>query len=103
MNIVADPTSSHAPRLLGPDNFKSFKVVVCGTRDPEAAERALAPVAEWLGDDHVAVSVDAVRTMAGERAAVADWEQGFAAMLGYAESKGWIVDGAIKAHVEWEG
>jgi len=100
--IVTDVATQGPPQLLEPGNFKSFKVVVRGGRDPAAADRALAPVAEWLGDDHVAVSVDAVRSMAGEEAATPEWEDGFVAMLGYARSKGWMVGDAIKAHVEWE-
>src|SRR5438874_4031725 len=102
MDIVTDLATVDSPYLLEPDNFKSFKVVVRGSRDPKAAQRALARVAEWLGDDHVAVSVDAVRTMAGDEAATVEWEQGFAAMLGYAKSKGWMLGDAIKAHIEWE-
>ena len=101
MIIMTEPPTN-APRLLEPSDFKSFKVVVRGGRDERAAERALAPVAEWLGDDHVAVSVDAVRRLAGAEAETAEWQQGFAAMLGYAESKGWMVGDAIKAHVEWQ-
>jgi hypothetical protein len=99
--IIMTDLTAHAPRLLEPSDFKSFKVVVRGGTDEAAAERALAPVAEWLGDDHVAVSIDAVRRLAGPEADTAEWQQGFTAMLGYAESKGWIVGEAIKAHVEW--
>ena len=32
----------------------------------------------------------------------AGWDEGFAAMLGYAGTEGWIDDdGAVRAHVEW--
>ena len=32
----------------------------------------------------------------------AGWDEGFAAMLAYAASEGWIDDdGAVRAHVEW--
>ena len=32
----------------------------------------------------------------------AGWDDGFAAMLAYADSEGWIDDdGAVRAHVEW--
>jgi hypothetical protein len=31
-----------------------------------------------------------------------EWESGFASMLDYAASKGWMsVDGAVRAHIEW--
>lgn len=51
--------------------------------------------------DHVFVSIEAVRRLAG---VVADdaWEAGFGAMLAYADSKGWLDEDqcAIKAHIE---
>jgi hypothetical protein len=58
------------------------------------------------GDAHV--SAAAVRRMAGT-AAAADgveldpgWEAGFATMLAYAGTQGWIADdGSIRVHVEW--
>ena len=54
------------------------------------------------------VSAGAVRRMAGTAAAVdgADldpgWEAGFAAMVAYAGTMGWITDdGSIRVHIEW--
>jgi hypothetical protein len=58
------------------------------------------------GDAHL--SAAAVRHLAGTAAAAdgadldAGWEAGFAAMLAYAGTKGWITDdGSIRVHVEW--
>jgi hypothetical protein len=65
-----------------------------------------AGIVEPTGD--VAVPAAAVRRLAGEAADVrgralgADWEAGFATMLEYAATAGWITDdGSIRVHVEW--
>jgi hypothetical protein len=102
MEISVDLASGTGPALLAPGDFGSFKVSIRGGDDREQAARALAGVGDWVDDGHVAVSPDAVRGLAGDAAAAAEWEEGFDAMLAYAKSKGWIVDGAIRAHVEWE-
>lgn len=68
--------------LRDPDDFKRFEVVAA---QPE----------------HVFVGIDELRRMAGERAEDQEWQDGFEAMLAYAESKGWVQDGAVRAHVEW--
>jgi hypothetical protein len=102
MNIAVDLSSNAPPRLIGAADFTSFKVSVRGGGDRVAARRALAPLGEWVDDDHVAVAADAVRRLAGDEARAAEWEQGFGAMLAYAQSKGWMVGDAVRAHVEWE-
>jgi hypothetical protein len=102
MDIATDLAVRDAPRLLEPGDFTRFKVVVRGGGDREAARQALASVARWLDDEHVAVSADAVRAMAGDEALKPEWQRGFAAMLAYAGQRGWMVGDAIRAHVEWE-
>src|SRR5262249_4158343 len=101
MRIEVNIPRGGGAQLLDAEDFKSFKVVVGGSDEESLVKAALAPVAQWLGDDHVAIPVAQVRRLAGDRAD-ANWEEGFGAMLGYAESKGWIVDGAIKAHIEYD-
>jgi hypothetical protein len=101
MEIRIDASTDGEPSLLDPSDFKAFKVVV-RAGDPGRARPDLGSVADWVDDGHVAVSVDAVRALAGEQALTPDWEKGFSAMLGYAESKGWMVGDAIRAHVDWE-
>jgi hypothetical protein len=54
-----------------------------------------------MDGDEALVEVDAVRRLATGRVGPA-WEGDFAAMLEYAEGKGWIADDgrSIRAHVE---
>lgn len=51
-------------------------------------------------DDHVYVTVSLVRRLAGQ-AVDAEWETGFAKMIEFAESHGWLTDDgkSIKAHI----
>jgi hypothetical protein len=83
-------------------------------RGTDSAQRALevALRAKDIGtvesDGEVLVRPDVVRRLAVENATGrddsigAEWESGFAAMLDYAATKGWIADdGSIRLHVEW--
>jgi 2,5-diketo-D-gluconate reductase A len=85
------------------EDVGSFSVV---SAEPDAA----AAVLQSLGDGgpaeapgHVTVRVDAVRRLTAGRVA-ADWSERFAAMLDYADRRGWLIDegAAIVAHVEQE-
>jgi hypothetical protein len=67
--------------LEEPDDFKSFKVLVKG------AEHSRVPVA-------------ALEALAGERASDPQWQQGFQAMLHYADEHGWVDEGGVRAHVD---
>ncbi len=89
--------------LVEPEDCKRFHVLCA------VPETALAAVADALGPwavgataDHVWIRVDAVQAAAADRVA-AGWSDEFAAMLGYARSKGWLNDAgdAIAAHVEF--
>jgi hypothetical protein len=53
--------------------------------------------------EHTFVDRETLLSLAGPSAQDASWQEGLGAMLGYAESKGWIrgSDGAIQAHLEW--
>lgn len=91
----------HSASIEAADDFTAFDV---RAGDAAAALAALggggaaAPEA-----DHVFVTVDAVRRLAAEALGglSESWEDGFAQMLAYAGSKGWMnEDGtAIKAHL----
>ena len=105
MIIVVDLGTS-AVSLVDGDDFTAFHVLVEGAARHEGADA----VASVLGGDgasidesHVFVAVDAVRRLAAP--SDDEWERGFAAMRGYAESKGWTSpDGSmIRAHLEWAG
>jgi hypothetical protein len=86
-------------RLVDPDDFKAFKVVVVGDA-PTLGERVAGLGVARL-DEHAWVSIDALRSLAGAAATPA-WEESLQSMIAYARSKDWIDDGlgAIRAHVE---
>ena len=91
--VVRDNTVT----LAEPADFKGFKVVV------EAGDGSgLFSVGRLAHRDTAWINADAVRRLAGD-AVTPEWEDGFAAMLAYAQTKGWLDDaGDIQAHVEWE-
>lgn len=89
-------------RLAEPEVFTAFHVVRPAAMTPDRFAAALAghDVGALDGED-VLVQVAAVRRLAGGRVG-ADWEDGFAGMLAYADRKGWLTDdgAAVRAHVE---
>ena len=87
----------NAVSLDEPDDFKGFKVVVAS-----GDGSGLFSVGRLAHRDTAWINADAVRTLAGAAATPA-WEDGFTAMLAYAQTKGWLdAAGDIQAHVEWE-
>ncbi len=117
MELVVD-LSSGAVALCGEGEMGRFSVQAFGKDASAAGENgATAALAAALGG-HGAGTVesgggavippDAVRRLAGEavarrgRSLDETWEAGFAAMLEYAATAGWITDdGSIRVHVEW--
>ncbi len=103
VHIIID--ASGVPRLDQASDFTAFSIKASDP-DQAAVLTALAASGAVASEsDHVFVAVDAVRTWAMSGAAVDDaetWEAGFAKMLAYAGSKGWMDDkgSAIKAHIE---
>jgi hypothetical protein len=56
---------------------------------------------QWADDEHVTIAVGTLRDLAGDTARDPEWAQGFAGMIAYATSKGWVDDaGAVRMHVE---
>ena len=90
--------------LEEPDDFTRFHIAARGVRDRSRLDDALtgAGVGELDGDDAL-VRVAWVRASAAGRSGPG-WEEGFSAMLDYAERKGWTdaSRAAVRAHVEWE-
>jgi hypothetical protein len=86
-------------RLLDPEDLTTFAVVLEDDADPSPEALAAGGVL-GLGD-HAWVRTDALRRLAGP-VATPEWEDGFAAMLDYARSRGWVDDehGAVRGHVE---
>jgi len=91
--------------LSEPEDCKRFNVAARGGEaDALGAALADAGIGRLLPSGDAMIEVQAVRRMAAGR--VPDgWDDEFAGMLQYAESKGWLDnDGAaIQAHVEWPG
>lgn len=96
-------------RLDDPDDFQGFKVVVEEGTENQVMQ-ALAQVGSMADRETAWIRADAVRAMAAGRVAEG-WESGFAAMLDYATTKGWLRDDgaggsgaanpSIQAHIEW--
>lgn len=86
-------------RLVDPENFTAFKVVVHDAT-PSLEER-LASLGVARVDEHVWVRVDTLRRLAGPAATPA-WEESLASMLEFARSRGWVDDetDSVRAHVE---
>lgn len=89
--------------LAEPDDFTRFSVEVAGGDAGSLADAVHQSGLGRLRDDgeHVVVDPVALRALAGT-AATEQWDEGFAAMVAYAASKGWVeADGGILAHIEW--
>ena len=101
--MVVDVDVQAAPAVVtleAPEDCTAFSVRLSGPRDGLATALEAASVGRMDGDEAL-IQVDAVRRMAAGRVGPG-WEDDVAAMLRYAEGKGWIADEgrAIRAHVE---
>lgn len=104
MIIDIDLSGEHAAaQLLEPEDCKRFHITA--RRGGVEALGAVLPahdLGQLLPSGDALIRLDAVRRLASGR--VPDgWEEDFAAMVGYARSKGWFDEEhqAIQAHVEW--
>ncbi len=88
-----------AARLVHAEDLTSFAVVLEGDGDPSPEALAAGGVLGF--GDHAWVRFDALRRLAGP-VATPEWEDGFAQMLDYARTRGWVDDehGAVRGHVE---
>jgi hypothetical protein len=88
-------------RLLEPERLTSFAVVLEDGVEP--GPEALAEGGVLGFGDHAWVRTDALRRLAGP-VATPEWEDGFAAMLDDARTRGWVDDeqGAVRGHVEYQ-
>jgi hypothetical protein len=102
MYVETDLTA--AAVLREPDDFRSLKVVVNAPGDDRGRlADALASVGRLDGEGNAFLEIEALKRLAGDRAADAEWLGSFDAMVGYARGKGWVdADGAaLQAHCEW--
>ncbi|HEU5270783.1 MAG TPA: hypothetical protein VFU36_12725 [Jatrophihabitans sp.] len=96
---VQNSTDGSDVTLLDADDFHHFSVRLAG---PGATEALPAHgIGRLINPAEAFVTVAAVRRLAG-RDADASWNEGFAAMLRYAQSRGWLSDDGseIRAHLE---
>jgi hypothetical protein len=89
-----------AVALEQPEDCTAFSVRVRGDRAALPGALESTGVGRTDGDEAL-IGIDAVRRLAADQVGEA-WEGDFAAMLDYAEAKGWIADDgrSIRAHVE---
>lgn len=94
-------TNAGAITLQEPDVFKRLDVLV----DPQPAaqlEQAIARIGRREDAGHVRLAPSVLRYLSGH-AGEAEWEAGFAAMLGYAQRQGWVNDqGEVRAHLSFQ-
>lgn len=106
MELRVDLDSSPAGVTLAePDAFDRLVVVVEGEGSRADLARSTARVGSLDEDgEHLFIGRGELRALAGDPAISPSWLEGFEAMVGYAESKGWVDgEGRIRAHVEWAG
>ena len=85
--------------LVAPEDVKGFKLVAPAGLTGDALATALGEAGRLVGE-HAWISPAWVRAASG-LAGDAAWEKGFAGMVAYATTKGWVDDtGAIRAHIE---
>jgi hypothetical protein len=102
MVVTVTCGAASAVTLDEPADFTRFHVAVRGGRDRSSLASALSDAdAGHLDGDDAVILVPWLRTAAAGRVG-ADWEDGLAGMLAYAERKGWTdnTHGWVRAHVE---
>jgi hypothetical protein len=95
--------ASAAVSLVEPEDCKRFHVTARGGDAASlAAALEAAGVGRLLPSGETMIEIGAVRRLAAGRVAEG-WDDEFAGMLKYAESKGWLDETGtqIQAHVEW--
>lgn len=91
-------------RLLEPDEFQSFKLVVRHPIDALPRVRdALNGVAGRIDEHHAWISQSWLRTESGVSRPAA-WQEKFAGLVVYAGNKGWLDadSGDVRAHIDWQ-
>lgn len=102
MQLEIDLAGSGVPVLTGVGDFRRLAVVVDNGPDPG---RLAAALSCWGDPDgtHVWLDIDRLEQAIGEHPQrPIDWSAGFAAMIDFAESRGWV-DGErrrVRAHCE---
>ena len=91
-------TNAGAITLRQPCVFNRLDVLV-DLQSPERLAQAIARIGHRAGEHHVWLSPNVLRFLSGF-AGESEWESGFATMLEYASSKGWVNElGEVRAHL----
>lgn len=86
--------------LVEPEDFRRFSIRFdAGARGSGPAEAALARLAR--PDGEVAWVCPAALRRLAPRGEDAAWQQGFAGMVAFAETRGWVDEaGRVRAHID---
>ncbi|UWR39496.1 flavin reductase family protein [Sulfitobacter sp. W074] len=91
-------TDAGTVEMIEPKNFRALDVLV-DPQPEEQLQKALRKIGAPEGDGCVRLSPDVLRFLSGQ-AGVTEWEDGFAAMFGYAAKAGWVDEaGRVRAHL----
>lgn len=94
--------SSDGARVREPETLTSLSVRAEAGLDRAALAGALVPLGRLEGG-HAWLEIEALRHAAGADVPAEsrpEWDSGFEGMIAYASSKGWVADGAVRAHLE---
>lgn len=84
--------------LAEPDDFRRFSVDAGGATLAGVTAALSGSDAGRIEGEGAVISPAFLREEAGD---TAGWEEGFAAMVEFAQTKGWVADdGGIRAHIE---
>lgn len=103
MHLHVEPGDEGAVELREADDLTSLKVVAAGPEDWAALAAALRGTAT-VEPPHAWLGLDALAGLSG-RGDDPAWRDGFAKMVDYARSHGWVAEdgSSVRAHVEWAG
>lgn len=94
-------TNAGAITLREPAVFNRLDVRV-DPQSPEQLAKSIARIGHPAGEQHVWLSPSVLRYLSGH-AGDPQWEQGFAAMLDFAQRKGWTNEaGEVRAHLSFQ-
>lgn len=102
MNIILD---TDGPRVVEPEDLKSFMLVVVGSRETELSGEVrggLGEAGEFSHDGrHAFIDPVWIKKQVGGLAEDLQWSSGFEAMIAFATKKGWVDEkGRVRGHVE---
>jgi hypothetical protein len=98
--------------LIDGDEFTSFAVAIAGIdeaqwhSDPRHRQHVtthVGHVEDISGESHAWVPLDLIVSLADREAADSQWYDSLASMVRYANSRGWLRDYCVRAHVAFVG